>query len=106
MVSWRLAVPAVVVAAAIAGCITYFVTPLLPPPAAADQVLPPTAPNVTGPSGISANIQRPAAEDPVSTYQRAAEAILKRAENAKASADEPRGTSQIPLPKKRPIPRL
>ena len=114
MTSLRLAVPTVVVAAAVAGCITYFVAPAPPPPIEAGQRLPPTVPNVTGhpASGISTNIQRPSTEDHIDAFQRAAEAILKRAQNAKASADEPifAGSilppkSRIPLPRKRPIPR-
>jgi hypothetical protein len=107
--SWRLAVPAVVVAAAIAGCITYFVAPALQQQVEADQRLLPTAPSVPGraDSGISANIQRPATEDQITAYQRAADAILRRAQNATASAgpDEPPVTGLIPLPRRRPIPR-
>ena len=109
MISWRLAVPAVLCAAAVAGCIVYFVTPVPPQPVAADQRLPPTLPNVTArpDTGISTNTQRQITEeeDHAIAYQRAAEAILKRAQNAKASGDEPLVTGRIPLPKKRPIPR-
>ena len=107
MISWRLAVPAVPCAAAVAGCITYFVTPVPPQLVAADQRLPPILPNVTARPdiGISTNTQRQSTEDHATAYQRAAEAILGRAQNAKASADEPLVTGRIPLPKKRPIPR-
>ena len=93
MISWRLVVPAVLCAAAVAGCITYFFSPVPPQPVAADQPVPLTLPNVTaGPdTGISTNTQRQITEeeDHAIAYQRAAEAILKRAQNAKASADEP-----------------
>ena len=105
MISLRLAVPAALAAAALAGCITYFVTPAPPQQVEADQRLPPTVPNVTGrpDSGISRNIQRPSTEDHIDAFERAAEAILKRAQNAKASADEPPVTGRIPLPRRRPI---
>jgi hypothetical protein len=107
MTSLRLAVPTVLVAAALAGCITYFVAPAPPPPIEAGQRLPPTVPNVTGrpPSGISTNIQRPNTEDHIDAFQRAADAILKRAQNATAAAGEPLVTGPIPLPRRRPIPR-
>ena len=107
MISLRLAVPAALAAAAVAGCITYFVTPAPQQQVEADQRLPPTVPNVTGrpDSGISRNIQRPSTEDHIDAFERAAEAILKRAQNATASAgtDKPLVTGPIPLPKRRPI---
>ena len=108
MISLRLAVPTILVAAAVAGCFTYFVTP--PAPVEADQRLPPTGPDMTGPdTGTPTNIgQRPSAEEQAAAdFQRAAAAILKRAPEAQASAgtDEPPITGHIPLPKRRPIPR-
>ena len=107
MTSLRLAVPTVLLAAAVAGCITYFVTPAPPQPIEADQRSPPTVPNVTGrpASETSTNIQRPSTEDYIDAFQRAAEAILKRAQNATASAgtDKPLITGPIPLPRRRPI---
>jgi len=106
MISLRLAVPAFLVAAAVAGCFTYFVTPL--PPVEGDQRLPPTAPHMTGPDMGTPTVidQRPSAEErATAAFQRAAAAILRRAENAQASADEPPITGHIPLPKRRPIPR-
>ena len=104
MISLRLAVTAVLVAAAMAGCITYFVTRAPPLAVAADQRLPPTVPNVTGrpDSGISTNIRRPSTEDHIDAFERAAEAILKNA-MASAGADRPLITGPIPLPKRRPI---
>jgi hypothetical protein len=106
MISWRLAVPAVLAAAAIAGCITYFVTPAPPQQVEADQRLPPTLPNVIArPDTGIANTQHPTTEDHVTAYQRAAEAILRRAQNATASTDQSLVTGRIPLPKRRPIPR-
>jgi hypothetical protein len=107
MISWRLTVPAVLVAAAAAGCIAYFVTPAPPQLIEADQRSPPTVPSSTGhpDTGVSTNSQPPTTEDDITAYQRAAEAILKRAQNAEASANEPLFTGRIPLPKKRPLPR-
>jgi hypothetical protein len=93
-----------------AECFTYFVTSPPPPPGVveADQRLPPTAPDMTGPdTGTPTDIdQRPSAEEQAAaTFQRAAAAALTRAQNAQASADEPSITGHIPLPKSRPIPR-
>jgi hypothetical protein len=94
MITLRLAVPAVLVAAAAAGCFTYFVTPS-------------TVPDMTGPRlGIPTNIdERPSAKDQAAAFQRAAEAILRRAPNAQASAATHETTiaGHIPLPKRRPI---
>ena len=107
MISWRFAVLTVLVAAAVAGCITYFATPAPPQTIEAGQHSPPAAPIATArpDSGASRKIQSPSTEDDLAAYQRAAEAILKRAQNAKASADEPLFTGRIPLPKRRPVPR-
>jgi hypothetical protein len=106
MISLRLAVPAFLVAAAVAGCFTYFVTPLSP--VEGDRGLPPTAAHMTGPDIGTPTIidQRPSADErATAAFQRAVDAILTRAENAQASADEPPITGHIPLPKRRPIPR-
>jgi hypothetical protein len=107
MISWRLAVPSILVAAAVAACITYFATPAPPQHIEADQRSSPTGSIAEAPgySEVSTNIQPPISEDYITAYNRAAEAILKRAQNAKASADEPLFTGRIPLPRKRPIPR-
>jgi hypothetical protein len=100
MISLRLAVPVILLAAAVAGCFTYFVTP--PPPVEADQRLRPTLPNVTP------NIDyRPSAEEQAeAAFSRAASAILRRLPDAQASAgtNEPPITGRIPLPKRRPRP--
>jgi hypothetical protein len=102
MIRLRLA-GAVLVAAALAGCFTYFVTS--PPRLETGQRLAPTAPALAGSAADTPAIigQRRSAED----FQRAAEAILKRLPDAQASAgaNEPPITRHIPLPKRRPIPR-
>jgi hypothetical protein len=107
MISLRLAVPALLIAAAVAGCFTYFVT--RPPPVEADQLLPSTKPDITrSDTGTPTDIdQRRRADEPAEAFLKAAAAILRRAEYAQASAgtDEPPITGHIPLPKRRPIPR-
>jgi hypothetical protein len=112
MIRWRLIVLAALVAAAFAGCLTFFVAPLaridtnrrLPPPLA-------SMPTLTGQGGPLAadTIQRPttAEEEAAAAFERAAKTILKRLPEtlAYAGADEPPITRHIPLPKRRPIPR-
>jgi hypothetical protein len=100
----RLAVPGVVVAAALAGSFTYFVSPP-PPPVEAEQRSAAPAREMTG----------TAAETPVRIAQdrraedflRAAEAILRPLSSAQASArtDDLPIIGHVPLPKRRPIPR-
>jgi hypothetical protein len=105
MISWRLAVLAVAVALAVAWGVTYFVC-AAPQRIEADQRLPLTLPSAKGrpDPGVLTNMQP--TEDEITAYQRAAAAILKRAQNAKASADEPPlVTERIPLPTRRPLPR-
>lgn len=107
MISLRLAVPAVVVAAALAGCFTYLVTP--PPQVEAEKSSPQPrqalVPDADRPTKFD---QRPSAEEQAAAaFQQAAAAILKQAPDAQASAvtNEPPITGHIPLPKRRPIPR-
>jgi hypothetical protein len=109
MVTLRFAVPAVLAAAAAAGCFTYFVTPS-PARVEADPRLPPTVPNSSGPDTTASTSidQRPSADEKAAAaFQEAAAAILRRAPNTPASAggDEPPITEPIPLPKRRPITR-
>jgi hypothetical protein len=105
MINLRLVVAAVLVAAAVAGCITYFFNAGLPQPIEADRRLPPIVPTAKGRAdmGVSTNTQPLGTEDDINSYERAAQAILKRAQNAKASADEPLVEGRVPLPKRRPI---
>ena len=109
MFTLRIAVSAILAAAAAAGCFTYFVTPS-PARVEADQRLPPAVLYSRGPD-TTASIridQRPSADEKAAAaYQKAAEAILRRAANAQATAgaDESPITAPIPLPKRRPITR-
>jgi len=91
------------VAAVLAGCLTYFVssTPRVEP----EQRSPPASPDVTAsaPGAPAVIVHGRSAEE----FHRAAEAILKRLQDAPADsgAAEPPISGHIPLPKKRPIPR-
>lgn len=114
MISWRYAIPATLGAAVAAACIANAISSVvLPQLVVASQqrplILPATSNHDTA---ISANNKHPSSEDHLTAYQRAAEAILQRAQNAMASSDVPIITgeiplpkSQVPLPKKRPVPR-
>ena len=118
MVTLRFAVPAILAAAAAAGCFTYFVIASLPARVEADarllDVRSPTVPQfirqVLSATGFDPSIDEPpnADEQAAAAYQEAAEAILRRAPNTRASAgaDEPPITGPIPLPKRRPISAL
>jgi hypothetical protein len=101
MISLRFAVPAILVAAAVAGCFTYFVPP--PPPVAPPPQLPEKMPELR--MGIPANVDPPKAQERADDFLQAAQAILKKEPDALASADKPTITGHIPLPRKRPIPR-
>ena len=102
MISWRLFVPALPVAAATAGCLTYFFTPS--PPVEAAQPLPLTSPAMKGFDGVTqTNIdQHLNAEEKAKA---AFEAILRRAPDLQASASEPASAAHVPLPKSRPLQR-
>jgi hypothetical protein len=108
MISVRLAVLAVLAAAAVAGCFTYLVSP----PIARVEVgqrSPPDRLNLKGPdTTASTNADRQhqsADEKAAAAYLEAAKAILRRAPTAQASVNEPPVTSPIPLTRARPIVR-
>jgi hypothetical protein len=108
MISLRLTVPAVLAAAVIAGCFTYLISP--PLLVEADHPSPPTAPNFgVQHTAVSTRIDRLTddEEKAVAVFQQAADAILRRAANTRASAatDELPVSVKIPLPKRRPIAR-
>src|SRR6476659_5922069 len=110
MVGSHLIISAVVTAAALAGCFAY----LLRPPiawVAVDQQ--PHLGKITfnGPdttASIGADKQPVENEKEARAYLEAAQAILRRAPTAQASAraDEIPIPGRIPLPRKRPIPRI
>ena len=108
MISGRLAVLATLVAAAFAGCFTFFVIQVAQ--VDTDQRLPATVSTLTRRTEpIAPDIgQHLAAEQhAAAAFERAAKTILKRLPDALAyaGADEPPITGHIPLPKRRPIPR-
>ena len=108
MIRLRFAVFATLVAAAFAGCLTYFVMPLAP--VDTDQRLPATMPTLTDriePLAPDIGQHLAAEQQAAAAFERAAKTILKRLPDAMAyaGADEPPITGHIPLPKRRPIPR-
>jgi len=106
MISLRLAVPAVLVAAALAGCFTYFVTPA--PQVEADKLSLQSRQTLLPAMGTPTKFdQRLSADESGDAFRQAAEAILKQAPDAQASAgtNELPITGHIPLPKRHPIPR-
>ena len=109
MISLRLTVPAVLAAAAVAGCITYLLAPVPQQAAEVDQGFAETMPHATvrPDTATSTSTQHLNEEDRIISFQRAADAILKRAENITASAGPDARTiaGPIPLPRRRPIPR-
>ena len=115
MVTLRFAVPAILATATAAVCLSYFVIVSLPSRFETDARLldvrlPPAVVYSSSPSArASTQIdQSPNAEElAAAAFQRAAEEILRRAPDTRASAvtDELTKTGRIPLPKNRPIPR-
>lgn len=107
MIDLRLAIPAILAAAVVAGCFTYFVAP--PARVEVKPSLRPTMSPLKGSSAADASKgddHPPSADEKAAVaYRQAAEAILKRAQNGRADAhaDLPPITQPIPLPKKRPI---
>jgi hypothetical protein len=108
MISWRLVVPAVLFAAAVAACLTYFV---IPPPTVEDVWrLRPTLPVMKGTdrsTRTNSDLRSNAEEEAKAAFERAAAAILRRAPDLEAAAggNETPTAEHIPLPKRRPLPR-
>ena len=109
MLGLRFAILAILTAAVVAACITYIALPSPLEGVDLDRRSQPTATEVLARpvTDTTLDIQRQTTEDQVTAFQRAADVILKRAQNAKASAggDEPFITRPVPLPKRRPIVR-
>jgi outer membrane PBP1 activator LpoA protein len=98
MISLRQIVPAVLFAAALAGCFTYFVSPSSQ--VEADKL--PRQPLAYHTEGTPLS-----AEERGDAFQQAAEAILKQAPDTQASTitNQRLITGRIPLPRRRPIAR-
>jgi hypothetical protein len=105
MIGWRFALAAALAAAVIAGCIAYVSAPS---PGIEASQRPPALPfNLPARDMETSRAIAPnpsAKERDVAAFERAADAILKRAAYAGASAERPI-SGRIPLPRKRPIPR-
>jgi hypothetical protein len=103
MIGWRLAASAALGATVVAGCIVYIVVRVPSHQVEANRRSLPAARKAIDrhDAAVPMNIQPAIREDHVTGYQRAAEAILKRAQNATAFADMPL-TGRIPLPRRRP----
>jgi len=109
MVGSHLIIPAVVTAGALVGCFAYLLSPPIPSVPVVQQphlgkltLGAPDAMALNGPDW------QPVENDKAATaYLEAAQAILRRAPTAQASAsaNEIPITGRIPLPRKRPIPR-
>ena len=112
MISLRLAIPAVLVAAIVAGCITHFVIPV-PPQVETVRLTalppPPHPPKPDWKAEVKAmtTVEQPSAKDKsVAAFEQAAEGILRRLPSSAAAFTNERAiTGPIPLPRKRPIPR-
>jgi hypothetical protein len=111
MIRLRFAALAILVAAAFAGCFTYFVMPSARidtdrrPPVTVPSLTvrtEPLAPDIGQHLAAEQQAQQAAA-----AFERAAKTILNKLPEALAyaGADEPPVTGHIPLPKRRPIPR-
>ena len=108
MISLRLSVPAVLVAAALAGWFTYFVIP--PPQVEADRLSPQSRQMLVPDTDTPTKFDQPlsAEKERGDSFRKAAEAILKQAPDAQASAvtNKLPITGQIRLPKRRPIGKI
>ena len=109
MVGSHLIISAVVTAAALAGCFAYLLRPPITSVAVDQQ---PHLGEITfsGPdttASLGADRQLIENDKAATAYLEAAQAILRRAPTAQASAsaDEIPIKGRIPLPRKRPIPR-
>lgn len=105
MIGWRFALAAMLAAAAVAGCIAYFAAPSPGIEASQRPPLPPLNLRASGMEASKDVAPRPSAQErDLAAFEKAAEAILKRAAYAGAAAERPI-TGPVPLPRKRPIPR-
>jgi hypothetical protein len=110
MVGSHLIISAVITAAALAGCFAYLLRPPIASVAVDQQ---PHLGKITFSSSddtmdsLGADRQLIENEKAATAYFEAAQAILRRAPTARASAsaEEIPITGRIPLPRKRPIPR-
>jgi hypothetical protein len=108
MIGWRLVLPVVVAAAAMAAFITYFVSELAHLESNYQAPLRLPDPSVREPVASKGNDQRVTEDEKaIAEFRQAAEAILRAAPNSRAAAvkDVSLISGKIPLPKRRPIAR-
>ena len=106
MTIWRIIIPAITAGATLAACITYLVTPPFAIRAAI-QGGPHSRLKTLSPAEMgSRNADFSEEEEAAAAYLDAAQAILRRAPNARASTDKQPLREAIPLPRRRPIPHL
>jgi hypothetical protein len=101
----RILIPAALAAATFAGCFAYLVTP---PATLRDMTAVGPAPILRAQveiAGGSNSTYLGGDEKAAAAYWDAAQAILRRAPNARASIDKS-SSDAIPLPKSRPLPRF
>jgi hypothetical protein len=112
MIRWRVAVPAVLSLAALAGCLTYFLLASAPVSQSV-ALLPATEtgpPSTVGQARATDTLTvvdrlRPSDEDIAKAFRRPTEDPLPvEVQEARRDSDEPAITGPIPLPKKRPPP--
>lgn len=113
MIRWRLAVPAVLSLAALAGCLTYFRLASSPVPQPATLLAPTEAeaPSLVGQAWATDKVTvvdrlRPSNEEIAKAFRQATEDRQPvEAQEAALDTDEPAIAEPIPLPKKRPLAR-
>jgi hypothetical protein len=104
MIDWRLVVSLALATASIAACLTY----LMAPPWQVQAIKPPPSPiptNVREDVALNSSASPPSVEEKVvADFDAAADAILKKAPNTRASTvtDMPLPAARIPLPRRRP----
>jgi len=105
MIDWRLIIPLGLASATIAACVAYLMAP--PWQVLATKPAPPVPTTLKEIIGLNENTRPETAEErALAEYEAAADAILKRAPNTRASTatNVPLPTASIPLPKRRPAP--
>jgi hypothetical protein len=104
MIDWRLIVSLALATASIAACLAY----LMAPPWQVQATKPPLSPiptNVQEDVVLNQSARPPSAEEKaLADFEAAADAILRKASNTRASTvtDMPMPAARIPLPRRRP----
>ncbi len=107
MISLRLAIPAVLVAAAVAACFTYLLAPR--PSVEVEQQRQQPSINAKAsskPTPVNVDQHLNPEEQAAAAFTRASKMILRRLPEAQAAADDNNLpiTGRVPLPRRRPVP--